>query len=124
MIKINKELKNLIEENVLALATVSEQDKPHCITVAFTKVVSENQILITDNHMVETRQNILRNPEVVLVVWNKDWQKDCIGYSLKGKAKYFTKGKWHETVKKILENEGEPCKGAILVTIDKIKRLT
>lgn len=123
MIKINKELKNLIEENALALATVNEQGQPHCIAVAFTKLVSDNQILVTDNYMVETRQNILRNPKVALVVWNKDWQKDCIGYSLQGKAEYFTKGEWYEAVKKIPENKGEPCKGAILVTINKIKRL-
>ena len=124
MIKINKELKKLIEENTLALATVSEQGQPHCIAVAFVKVVSDKQILVTDNYMVETRQNILRNSEVALVVWNKDWQKDCAGHSLKGKAKYFAKGKWHEAVRKIPENKSEPCKGAILVTIDKIKKLT
>ncbi len=54
MIEINEELKKLIEENVLAFATVDENGNPHCIAVAFAKVVSKNQILVTDNYMVET----------------------------------------------------------------------
>lgn len=32
-------------------------------------------------------------------------------------------GKWYQKVKEMLENGGEPCKGAILVTITKIKKL-
>lgn len=40
--EINEELKNLIEENALALATVNESGNPHCNVVAFVKVVSEN----------------------------------------------------------------------------------
>jgi hypothetical protein len=123
MVEINEELKKLIEENALAFATVDESGNPHCIAVAFVKVVSKNQILVTDNYMVETIENIQRNPHVALVVWNRDWEENCVGYELRGTAEYFTEGKWYEMVKQIPENEGEPCKGAILITINKIKKL-
>ncbi len=87
------------------------------------KVVSDNRILITDNYMVETRRNIQRNPNVTITVWNKEWEKNCIGYELKGTAEYFDSGEWYNKVKSIPENKDEPCKGAILVTVKKIKRL-
>lgn len=123
MVVINEELKKLIEENALAFATVDENGNPHCIAVGDVKVVSENQILITDNYMIETRKNIQQNPNVALSVWNKAWKENCVGYELGGTAEYFTEGKWYELIKQIPENKGEPCKGAILVTINKIKKL-
>lgn len=122
MITINNELKQLIEENALAFATTDENGNPHCIAVGDVKVVSKNQILIGDNYLVETLKNIKRNPDIALVVWNKDWKKECIGYELKGTIEYFTSGKWHKMVKEI--HKGFPAKGAILVTINKIKDLS
>ncbi|MHA1866402.1 MAG: pyridoxamine 5'-phosphate oxidase family protein [Candidatus Heimdallarchaeaceae archaeon] len=123
MVEINEELKKLIEENALAFATINENGNPHCIVVAFVKVVSKNQILITDNYMVETIKNIQQNPNVAVSVWNKDWKENCVGYELRGTAEYFTSGKWYEMIKQIPENKEEPCKGAILITINKIKKL-
>lgn len=120
---INEELKKLIEENALALATVDVIGNPHCIAIGFVKVISENQILVTDNYMTNTIKNIQRNNNVALVVWNKNWKENCIGYELRGIAGYFTSGKWHKMVKEIPENQREPCKGAILITISKIKKL-
>ena len=123
MIEINEELKKLIEENALAFATIDEKENPHCIAVAFVKVVSKNQILVTDNYMVETVKNIQQNPNAALSVWNKDWKENCVGYELRGTAEYFTSGKWYEMIKQIPENKEEPCKGAVLITINKIKKL-
>jgi len=124
---INEELKNLIESNPLGLASVSDDNTPHCIAVACVKVVSENQILITDAHIIQTIKNIKNNSRVAVVVWNKDWEKsdeDCYGYACEGTAEHFTEGKWVERVAEIAENEGLEYKGAILVTLDKFKRIT
>jgi len=123
MIKINEELKNLIESNAIAFATINEDKSPHCIAVAFAKVISNNQILITDNYMATTPKNIKKNNHVALVVWNKNWEENCIGYELQGTAEYFKEGEFYEKVKKIPENKNEPCKGAILITIHNIKKL-
>lgn len=124
MIKINEELKNLIESNPLGFASADRDGNPHCIAVAYVKAVSENQILVTDAHIITTVKNIKNNPRVCLVVWNKEWENDCFGYVLKGTAEYFTEGKWFDEVSKIAENEDLEFKGAILVTIDKLKRIT
>lgn len=121
MAEISEELKKLIEENALALATVDENSKPHCIAVADVKVVSENQFLIGDNYMVKTIKNIQKNNNISLVVWNKNWEENCVGYELKGTAEYFEEGKWQEMIKEI--HKGFPAKGAVLVTVTKIKKL-
>ena len=113
---MKKEIKKIIEGNPIALATVSA-GKPHVIAVADVKVIG-NQLIVGDNYMKETIKNIKKNKNVALAVWNK---KGSVGYKLKGTAKYFKKGKWLEMVKKI--HKGYPAKGAIIVKINKIKRL-
>ena len=123
MITINEEQKNLIENNAIALATVDADGNPHCIAVAAVKVVSQNQILITDNYMNKTQKNIKFNNKLVLAVWNRNWENDCIGYEFIGIAKYFSSGEWLDKIKTMKENDGLPAKGAIVATIEKIKRL-
>lgn len=103
-------IKNLIEENALALTTINLEGKPHNIAVEFVKVRSSNQLLISDNYLVETIANIKKNTNVALPVWNADWKDKCISYGLKGTAEYFTSGKWLEAIKKISENKDALCK--------------
>lgn len=122
-VEINSGMKKLIESNALGFASVDKKGIPHNIAVALVKVVSKNQLLISDNYIEETLENIKTNQNVSLVVWTPDWLKNCIGYELTGKAEYFNSGKWLDAMKKIPENKGAPCKGAILVTINKIKVL-
>ncbi|MCM8803600.1 MAG: pyridoxamine 5'-phosphate oxidase family protein [Candidatus Omnitrophica bacterium] len=119
MIKITPDIKKLIEGNPLAFATTDSIGKPNVIPVAYVKVVSKNQILITDNYMKQTKENLGKNNNVCLAVWDKNWK----GYKLVGSAKYFTSGKWKKFVKEMPENKGLPAKGAILVTVSKLIKL-
>jgi len=111
---MEKEIKKMIEENPIALATISNEGKPHNIAVGDVKVVSDNQILIGDNYMKETILNINNNKNVALLVFDSQQ-----GFELKGIAEYFKEGGWLEQVKMI--HKGYPAKGAILVTINEIK---
>ncbi len=122
-VEINEGMKKMIEANAMGFATVNKKGEPHNIAVGFVQVISKNQLLISNNWIIESIDNIKSNSNVSLVVWNKDWKEACVGYEFKGKAEYFTSGKWVEEIKKFPINEGEPCKGAILVTINKIKIL-
>lgn len=119
MVEIIKEIKKLVEENPVAFATADASGKPNVIGVAYVRVVSRNQVLITDNYMKLTRENIGKNNSVCLAVWDKDWK----GYKLVGKAKYFTDGKWKTFVEEMPENKGLPAKGAILVTVSELIKL-
>lgn len=113
--KITHKIKKIIEENALALATLDLKGKPYVIGAAYCKV-KENKIIITNNFMKSTIKNILNNPNIAIVVWDKKWN----GYQFLGKAEYYQKGKWLNFVKSLKENKGMPAKGAIIVTINKI----
>lgn len=123
MVELTPEIKKIIEENALAFATVDKTGNPHCIAVGYPKVVDKNKIIITDVAMKKTLENIQGNSNVALTVWSRNWEEKCIGYELKGKAEYFISGKWKKFVEQMPENKGLPAKGAILVTINKIKKL-
>src|SRR3989338_8564345 len=110
------EIKNLVENNPVALATITLENKPNVIGVASVKVVSENQVLITDNYMNQTVKDIQNNKNVCLAVWDKNLK----GCKLIGEAEYFTEGKWKDFVEKMEENKGMPANGAILVRVSKI----
>lgn len=69
--------------------------------------------------MKQTEDNLRKNNNVCLAVWDKDWN----GYKLVGKAKYFASGKWKKFIEAMSENKGLPAKGAILVTVSKIIHL-
>lgn len=116
MIKITAEQKKLVENNPMALATVMPDGRPNVIGVASVKVVDEDKLLVTDNFMNQTIKDIKNNPNVVLVVWDKDMN----GFKLVGTAEYFDEGEWLNKVKAMPENRGLPTKGAILVKVELI----
>ncbi len=120
MVNITPIAKKIIENNAVALATVDKNGKPNVISVAYVKVVAKNQILITDNFMKQTKTNLAKNNNICLAVWDKDWK----GYKLIGKAKYFISDKWKKYIEKIPENKGLSAKGAIIVVVSKLSKLS
>lgn len=119
MISIDKKAKKIIEQNYVAFATASVGGVPNVIPVACVKVVGKNQVIVTDNFMKHTKENLEENNNVCLAVWNQKEE----GYKLIGKAKYFSSGKWLKFVKQMPENKGLSAKGAILVTVSKVIEL-
>ena len=117
---INDDQKKLIEQEAIAVATVNSDGSPNVIAVSFVKVVSENEMIITDNLMNTTLENIKRDSRICLAVWTHEWSE---GYKIIGEANYHADGKWLKFVKKMKENEGFPAKGAILVKVKNIYKL-
>lgn len=112
--KINSNLKRLIESNTLCLAT-SKNNIPHVIYVAEVKV-KNNKLIVTDNFMKKTVSNILINPKVSLAFLNNE-----SGIELIGTVKYFNDGVFLDFIKKIEGNKNLPAKGALVISISKIK---
>ncbi|OGY24856.1 MAG: hypothetical protein A2Y57_00960, partial [Candidatus Woykebacteria bacterium RBG_13_40_7b] len=106
MVKITPEVKKIIEENPVALATVDGKCKPNVNVVSFAKIVAQDKVLITDNYMKQTRENLASSSDVCLAVWDKDWN----GYKLVGQAKYFKEGEWKKFVEEMPENKDFPAK--------------
>lgn len=119
MIAITGKAKKIIEGNYVAFATVDKDCKPNVIAVACVKVLGKNKLLITDNFMKHTGENLKGNNNVCLAVWNDKEE----GYKLVGKAEYFSDGKWLKFVKQMPENKGFPAKGAIVIIVSKLIEL-
>lgn len=116
---IDRDIKRIIEKYPLALATICSDKSPHVIAVAYVKVIDKDKILITDNYMKTTKNNILKDGKVALCVWNDKWR----GWRLKGIAEYYGSGPWLKRVKEMPENKGLPAKGAIIVNIKEVTKL-
>jgi predicted pyridoxine 5'-phosphate oxidase superfamily flavin-nucleotide-binding protein len=111
--------KDLIENNPVAFATITSDSNPNIIVVASVKVVSDDEILVSDNYMDRTVKDVLVNDNVCLAVWNSEMR----GCKLMGTARYFDTGNWVKYVKNMKENKGMPAKGALLIKVSKIINL-
>ncbi len=110
-------IKNKIERATIALASVNSKGKPHNIAIMDAKVRNE-KIIISDNYMETTVENIRDNPNISLVFWEKER-----GWRIDGKAEYHNSGKWLDFVKSLKENKGFPAKGALVINTEKIENL-
>ncbi|MFA6184435.1 MAG: pyridoxamine 5'-phosphate oxidase family protein [Parcubacteria group bacterium] len=115
-------LKKFIESNAMALSTVGRNGSPHNIAVAYVKVV-DGKLVISNAHIKESIKNIEKNENVSLAIWNKEWEKACIGYEIIGKAKNYSSGRWFDFVCSMPDNDGYKISSAIVVKIIKIKKL-
>ena len=113
-----EKIKKIVEENPIALATVNNKNNPHVVVVAYAKV-KDNKIIITDNYMKNSIENIKINPNVSLAVWDSDWE----GFRITGHAEYVQEGEYVDLIKNLKENKGMPCKGAIVILVDEVNKL-
>lgn len=113
--KIDKKYTKIIENNLIYLSTCSCKKIPRVIVCADAKVFLE-KILITDNYMGITKKNILENNLVSLCVGEE--RKGFL--YIQGKVDYKTSGKYYTYVKSLKENRGFPCRGVLVVSVNKI----
>ena len=63
---ILKKIKKIIENNPVVMAKVMEKSKPNAVAVAFVKIVSDKEILVTDNYLNQTIKDLEENNNVCL----------------------------------------------------------
>lgn len=112
--------KELIDGKPMHIATVNKQNNPNLSVASDVKVISENKIIISVNEKINTQQNILYNPNVVLTVFDADYK----GLRIFGTGEFFTDGEYYDICKKTFFGNGEvstfgaTCpKGVIVITI-------
>jgi len=104
-----------IEGQLAALCTVINNSIPNSIVVEIHKVLEDNKILLTDNYMNQTVLDIKGNPNTTLLVWNDKGSKKFVG-----KSEYLKDGKYYDIVKELPYNKGFPCKGVVVLTVEKV----
>lgn len=120
------EMKELIDNNPMHIATVSKDNKPNLAVVSDVRVIEENKIIISHNEMVNTPKNILTNKNIVLTSFNEKWE----GIRITGIANYYTEGEYYKFCEKTFFGNGEVSpfgatkpKGAIVVTVENIEEI-
>jgi predicted pyridoxine 5'-phosphate oxidase superfamily flavin-nucleotide-binding protein len=113
--QISEKHKKIIENNLIFLSTCSKNAIPRVIVCADVKVL-DDKLLITDNYMKVTKDNIIENNLVYLCVGS---EKQGFLYIF-GKVNYKISGKYFSFIKDLKENKGFPCKGVLVVTCKKI----
>jgi len=122
MAKITAEMKEIAANaEVFALATANKDDKPNVVSITFAKVLSDNELLLMDNFMQKTRQNIDANPIVAVSVW-----ANSKGYQFKGKARVETSGKIFDEGTQWVKSASPTLnpKAAVIVKVDEIYIIT
>ena len=106
---------NLIEGNPCHIATVNSDNTPNLSVASDIKVLDDETILISNNEMIHTPDNIIANHNVVLTFFSDKWA----GLRLTGVASYYTQGEYFDVCNKYFNNETATPKGAIIVKVIK-----
>jgi uncharacterized protein len=115
---MTKEMMDALEKDLVFLATATPDGVPNVVPIGFARPIDEGTILIADNYMNKTRQNLEKNPWISLVT--KDATK-C-PFQFKGRIEIFESGKYFDIVTEWGENAMTKLtpKAAILMKVEEI----
>jgi len=90
MSKLTDEVKSAIAgQGVFPVATASRDGCPNVVPISFVRVFDEENLLIVDNFMHKTRQNMEDNPQMAICVWDLERR---LSYQLKGTTSIYHSG--------------------------------
>lgn len=87
-------------QNHVAVGTASSEGVPNVSVVFWKKILDEDTIIIIDNYMKTTKENIQKNKNICISFWDA---KTDEGYKIKGTAKYHTEGPIYEEGKTFIQ---------------------
>jgi len=125
--EMSMEIQDMINENLVHLATTSLDGIPNVVPVGGIRAISESELLIVDVLFDKTKKNLLENPDVAIAVevLGKGVPR---GYQLKGRATIHTSGELFEEAEKMVEEMRKrrqgptdlKVKSAVLVDVEEI----
>ena len=102
--KMSDEIKQMLDENIVYLATSTPEGKPNVVPIGLTHAISDNEVLIVDVLFKKTRKNIEQNPQVAI---SFNDVKRLESYQLKGNAEIFKDGELYEKAFDIMREKAE-----------------
>ena len=118
MIKIDDKMRALLKgTEIWVLATADRDGMPNAVPIGCVELMDDDRLLLVDNFMKKTVDNIAFNSHVTVSVWD-----DTTGYQFKGKATIETSGKRFDTAVEMVKTKNSDLfpKGIVLVAIDSI----
>ena len=116
MAKIPDVVKKAIsKQELFCVATSTSKGLPNVVYIKYLKVVDDQIILIADNYLNKTRDNILNNGKIAFAVL--DDEKGS--FQIKGTARRLTEGTMFDEVQKWVP-EKLPRVAAVVMRVDEI----
>lgn len=119
--KIPKHIQEVIKnQEIHMLATSTKEGVPNIIYVTFLKVYRDDQVLIANNKFFKTERNLIENPRISFVVFDKENRK---AYQLKGTVEMHKENSVYEdTVEwvKTVRPEMDSPKAGIILHVEEI----
>lgn len=118
--KIPDEVKKLFnEETIIAFATADKEGDPNVVPIYWKTIVNDETILLLDNFMKQTKQNIQENRKVCVSFWNMDSGK---AYKIKGTAVYHSEGAIYDKGKEFMHSKkpGQTPRGIVEIRVEEI----
>ena len=95
--KLTADVKKAISlQEVFPVATCNKDGIPNVVYIKYLKVIDDQTILITDNYLSKTRDNILNNGKIAFVVLDSNKGS----YQIKGTTERFEKGPMYDEVQR------------------------
>jgi len=112
-----KILKSNIEGKIVSLATADKAGSPNIIACEVNKITDDGEIIITNNQMEKTAENIVSTKKAAILYTDlvKTWLK------ITGEATYNIGGKWFDFVEHLEANKEWQPKGVLIIKIKKIE---
>lgn len=107
----------LIGEYPCQIATVTKEGLPNLSVASDVIVLDDKTILISNNEMIHTPDNVVDTQNMVVCCFNEEWA----GVRLTGKATYHTKGQYFELCNQHFKTETNTPKGAIVFVVEKVE---
>jgi predicted pyridoxine 5'-phosphate oxidase superfamily flavin-nucleotide-binding protein len=106
-----------LNEHCHQLGTCSKDGIPNICYVGAKFLTEDGKIVIVDNYMLKTKDNVLENPNVSLLM-----RREKEAYQLKGHCTYLTEGALFGEARTWMKAKGEkyPAKGALVIEVEEI----
>jgi predicted pyridoxine 5'-phosphate oxidase superfamily flavin-nucleotide-binding protein len=107
------------KEDLVAFATSDEDGNPNVVPIFWKKIINGERILLLDNFMRTTKQNLQKNNKVCISFWNSQTEE---AYKIKGIATYHTNGPIFEEGVRFIQskNPGRIPRGVVDIKVIEI----
>jgi len=104
---------------IWAFATAGKNGNTNVVPIGSQRFHSEDTVIVMDNYLNKTKENILENPRVALTFWDLESRKS---FQLKGSALIEASGKFfdEEVAKYKTRRPNSNPRGLVVVKIDEI----
>ena len=105
----------ITKQDIFPVATSNQEGSPNVVYIKYLKVIDDQTVLIADNYLNKTRNNILNNGKIAFAVLDEDKGS----YQIKGTTERFEKGPMYDEVQNWVP-ERLPRAAAVVMTVEEI----